>query len=118
MGKFFDFLRSLFSKKETIVIVPVEKKAPPIPEPSYENEWKVIKSVPPEDTDGLVRVMYKNELGLRYTNHCMAVFESPSKYKLVAPWLGSGKELLKGNITEFQMFDASKTVNKNYKVDE
>lgn len=68
-----------------------------------ENKWKLVAFIKPEDCSQLVlEVVWSNEIGLQQTDRCMAIFETTSEYKLVAPWLGVGKILLKSNISDIQ----------------
>lgn len=98
--KFFSFLASIVKPKETIAIIPVVTQAPTRQEDLPANPWKIMSFVSPDDKTHAIEVTYTNEFGAPVTNTCMALFENPGEYKLVAPWLGAGKILQKANLTD------------------
>jgi hypothetical protein len=67
-----------------------------------ENPWKVMIAVSSGDIEHAIKIEYLNGIGLSSTQpeYCMVLFESNSEYKLVAPWLGSGKIIQKHSVTE------------------
>ena len=111
-----DFFMRLFKKEEEkVLIVPVEVKKDI---ETYDNGWKVFKSISPDNTDSnVLEALYRDELGTRHTFFCMAIFESSSQFKLVAPWLGSGRILIKGNVTEFGAKEIPKKIDQDYTSD-
>lgn len=121
MGKFSSWIQSIRDRRNA-------RKAPaksPAPAPlapvtpgvSTEiitpdtKKWDIMSFIPPEKTDTYVlQVSYANEMGILINAYCMVVFSNATQYKLVAPWLGSGRILEKGNLTELQV----NTVEKKF----
>ena len=90
--------------RPTPIIIPVQTQEPSKdPEP----EWTVMACVPPENTGlSILQVTYTNEIGSVVTVYARAVFESKTAYKLVAPWLGTGRIVQKGD-RDFQAISVS-----------
>lgn len=98
--------------KEKTVIIQVEK--PPIPaSPTPVNPWRTVSFIEPNNKDSVLKIIYTNEIGFTSINYCMALFETNTEYKLVAPWLGIGKILQKANITDLKTEIVSKNENSN-----
>ena len=100
LKKLWQWFINFFRPKTKIIIIPVEKKTEDII-PS--NPWKVVMSVDPGDMDHIIQVIYTNEVGMQSVETCMAIFESGTEFKLVAPELGSGKILQKANLVDLQI---------------
>jgi hypothetical protein len=98
--------------KEKTVIIQVEKPTTSNPS-TITNPWKIISFIESNDKDHILKIIYTNEIGFTSTNFCMALFETNTEYKLVAPWLGSGKILQKANITDLKSEIVSKNENSN-----
>ena len=63
------------------------------------NPWQVRASIQPGDTNHVLMLKYKDEIGLTVeTVYCMAIFESAREYKLVAPWIHTDIRVQKSNV--------------------
>ncbi len=110
MFKWIKRLRDYFRPK--VIVVPIEKPNKK-DEGSFENPWSVVSYIP-EDSTNVLKIEYTNELGMKTTDFCRAIFESSGAYKLVAPWMGPGKVLQKANITDIQISDVVMPSEKDF----
>ena len=68
---------------------------------AIENPWKILSSA---NIHEYLKVTYRNTIGFISEDTCMAIFESPSEYKLTASWIqGPGKIVQKHNITDLSI---------------
>jgi hypothetical protein len=122
MGKLKNWIQSIRDRRNAKKVSTTQPTAPaplvPVtPGVSTEiitpdtKKWDIQSFIPPEKTDTYVlQVSYANEMGILLKVYCMVVFSNASQYKLVAPWLGSGRILEKSNLTELQV----NTVEKRF----
>lgn len=76
-----------------------------------ENEWKVISSIKPEDTTNILKVMYKDEIGLQTQYvYCKIIWQSRKSgdYKCTAPWMDKFKIIKSSNILELDIHTIDK----------
>lgn len=80
-----------------------------------EPEWKVFTFVHSDRIrQDVIKCTYSDEIGGAYTRFCMAVFESPTEWKLVSPELGPGLMLEKANLVNFLAVTVPVSEKLNY----
>jgi len=96
-------------KEPTIIVVKQPQQSEPLKFQESSSPWKAFSAVYPGDNEHIIKATFYDEFGTPKTYYCMAVFETESEYKFVAPDIDPGIVVQKANITDFKAPKIPKT---------